>query len=196
MKPPKHLIWLDLETTGLDPMTDLVLEVYACAASFERPLSLEGPSVHVVFPFKDWDDVDPVVIAMHAKSGLLAECAVVGSEYGRVYAASDSLLFDTFQSLGTDEDKLVLAGSSVHFDLAFVRRYFPRFASLLSHRVFDVSAQQLFCYALGMPEIPKGDEGLAHRAEADVRASVERAASLMNWIRRLGWMEPADGKKS
>ena len=78
------------------------------------------------------------------------------------------------------DERATFAGSSVHFDLGFIRVHMPRLAKRLSHRVYCVSAVQLFCRSLGMAKPPKGPE--PHRAAADVLASIERAKLCSDWL--------------
>lgn len=190
MSLPRYLCWLDLETTGTDPAQDAVIEVYAHFARFAEPWDLLDPD-HVamgdpgkfldrVLSCKTWDGVDSFVVDMHARSGLLVEAIksdvlapAVDEELVRALPADHVAMGD---------EEIVLAGSSVHFDLAFVRGSFPKFAKHLSHRVFDVSAMRLLAHALGMPYRETPEEEKAHRAKADVMESIRRGREAAIWL--------------
>jgi hypothetical protein len=118
----------------------------------------------------------PEARAMHAESGLLAECGRATTTMGEV---EDYLLTLVHGEPERGDDKPTLAGSTVHFDLGFLRAHAPRFAARLSHRCYDVSAVKLFCESLGMPRIPKGN---AHRAVDDVVESVRHARQCADWL--------------
>ena len=182
MSLPKTLIWLDLETTGLDPIRHTILECAAFKANFSAPFNLGEPNVRWIKRLQDWTNVSEHVVGMHQKSGLIGDCvaAPVGDS---TTAKLEKTLVETFgQFIHPDEqDKLVLAGSSVHFDLGFLREHCPKFAAMLSHRVFDVSALRLACYSLGMPEDPKSYP--VHRAVEDVLASRDLGQRCVAWLR-------------
>lgn len=184
----EYLCALDLETGGLNQQGDQVLEVFA---RFGRIVPATGwePSEHVtsrVLPLID--DVrkwHPAVVEMHSKNGLLLEArkAVVSEDSSQAFANLDAELFEQAVKFrgergGDEKTPITLLGNTVHFDLGFVRRVFPRFAKTLSHRVFDVSACRLFCESLGMP---KSKAEPAHRAEADVAESLRFLAGLREY---------------
>ena len=75
--------------------------------------------------------------------------------------------------------KFLLAGSSIHFDLGFLRVHMPKLAAKFSHRLFDVSAIKLFCESLGMPKLPKAE---AHRAMVDVEESFAHYKACADWV--------------
>lgn len=197
-----RLIWLDLETSGLNPSKHAILEVAVGFADLSVPFELKTMDPFVL----RFDDVHthgveckepgavvvglgtddgpcpacsfaPEARAMHAKNGLLAECRTSTTTVGEV---EDYLLTLVHGEPERGDDKPTLAGSTVHFDLGFLRAHAPRFAARLSHRCYDVSAVKLFCESLGMPRIPKGN---AHRAVDDVMESIQHAKRCAEWLR-------------
>lgn len=166
------LLWLDLETTGLDPQTDTILEVCVMAAPIEDPFTAVPLCAGVIH--HDGAGLSDFILDMHTKNGLLAECAV------SPYTLADA---DTALAAALPPDalraNLVLAGSSVHFDLGFVRAHLPKFASQISHRIYDVSSVKLFCQSLGMPTFRKAD---AHRASPDILESIDHARECARWL--------------
>lgn len=173
------LVWLDLESTGLDPARGKILEVAAAVADLSAPFDL-GPFVSRVLPFSEWQYtlMDDYVRAMHTKNGLLFDC----DQSGRLIGEVEQELINLLPEPGTyeREDTPTLAGSSVHFDHAWLRVHMPTLAARFSHRHYDVSAVKLFCRSLGMPKQPAAE---AHRAEADVRESVAHAELCVRWLR-------------
>ncbi len=175
--PRPRLFWLDLETTGLNPLTDRILEIAVAEAEFGNPFWLLTPGVDSWVLHHDGRGLSPFIVDMHTKNGLLAECAAAHHSVEHV----ERELLQIIPESDTKEGKPVLAGNSVHFDLSFIRQWMPRLASRLSHRVYDVSAVKLFARSLGMPDGEKGPE--PHRAREDVKASLDQASRLASWLR-------------
>jgi len=174
------LLWLDLETTGLDPRACSILEIVVMQADFATPFEAE-PRYHAIFRH-DGTGLSTFIRDMHTKNGLLAECE---ASWLCVEEADEALSVLLLQP-----ESSVLAGSSIHFDLGFLREHMPKFAKLLSHRLYDVSAIKLFCESLGMPKLPKAE---AHRAQADVLESIDHAQRCAAWVVALPAYTYANG---
>lgn len=161
------IVFLDIETTGLAPDRDLILEVAAAAVDPQlNPVS--GFAAVLQRPRSDaFPRADAYVQKMHTENGLWQECNA--SEITLV-AATDALCA-WLDSLG--EGKHTLAGDSVHFDLSFLRVSMPLVAQRFSHRLLDVSAFRVARELLGYPAQDFGP--VAHRAQADVMASIAKA---------------------
>lgn len=169
------LFWLDLETTGLDPINNYPLEIVVYEAELETPFDVKkiygavfrysGPTIYT----------DKFVREMHTNNGLWLECMNSKIE---PYQAEEELLKIVPEA--PDRESLsVLAGSSIHFDHEFLKNHMPTLAKRFSHRHYDVSAVMLFARSMGMPKLPKAE---AHRAEADVLESIVNARKCAEWF--------------
>lgn len=171
-----QFLWFDLETTGLDPATGRVLEFAAVLCEDAR-----GDDFAVVQQFSGVVHVAPdelralpidlAVMKMHHANGLWAAVR----ESTTTIAEVDAFLSALADSItGGRKRAITLAGSSVHFDLAWCRVHMPAFAEYLSHRVFDVATlrRAVDSWAPAPVEWPRRD---AHRALDDVLASIAEA---------------------
>lgn len=178
MKDPR-LVFLDLETTGLDPERDQILELGLVVTTPELEEIAAWSSVigHDAHP----EDLvpDAFVRAMHEKSGLIEDIrrqVMLSSWRERasepphrtptyVERTALSVLRDFGLARGT-----TLAGFSVHFDRSFLHRHMPTLDRFFDYRMLDVSA--LKCLEdRWVGERPKTEP--AHRALPDCRAAIE-----------------------
>lgn len=172
------LVFLDLETTGLDPKTSRILEVAAAHVDESTFQPVNGisfacapnPGIVVCPP-------GTVPYEMHTRNGLLQEIAD-----GKALNPSDAIqaICGWLAGLPRNEDGLhTLAGNSVHFDLAFLKNEWAPAAAMFSHRLLDVTALKLARKYAVLPECPihAGDK---HRAQGDVMASIAQARWLMS----------------
>lgn len=175
-----QLVWIDLETSGLDPVMCQILEISVALSTLDDPFNAKHV-YHGVLGIDDSVHFDRIALEMHQKNGLLEECRQSKLHWQDVTEALSPLI-----PIVEDRDsKPTFAGASVHFDASFVRardRY-PRstpFSSRFTHRVYDVSAIKLFCRSLGMPKL---DHGQAHRTVADVNEAIAHAKMCAEWLK-------------
>lgn len=173
-------IWIDLETTHLDPARGHILELAVVATEAEAPEYREVASQawvikHPYRPGIDWDDIlSEQLFQMHGQSGLLDD-----SDGGVSLAEAEAGLLNFLRYFGNPAPgREPIAGSSPHFDRGWLQHHLPTAARYFNHRVFCASALKRFVLDHGV-EWPvsdgEGSGGGAHRALADVRHSIETA---------------------
>jgi oligoribonuclease len=169
------LLFLDLETTGLDPARDSIIEV-AWAFTDEAFNVIGEPRTFLVEP-KSWDALfdalraREVVREMHKASGLFEELTneeTVGTHHVAEVLEGEIRALPAHTSLH-------LAGYSVHFDRSFLERNSFGFClDLIHHRHLDLSSVKLLLDAVGVAYVTPIN-GNPHRALADVIDSIEQA---------------------
>lgn len=176
-------IWCDIECSGLDPRgpSPYVLELALVATTADaeyRELAHQSWVVGWDLTDADWRRVlDPAVYEMHTRNGLLLEVPF-GTPQG--VAEDEALRF--VQHFGNPAPgREPIAGSSVHFDRGWLAVHMPRLLRQFSHRCFDASTLTKFARDLGF-ELPKAEP--AHRALADVRASIQLARDVARAVYR------------
>lgn len=135
--PPDHpLLWLDLETTGVDETKDSIIEVGVVVTTSSLSIDL-GEWVSYAKPT---DEAlgrmmrTPAVLEMHEANGLYDELMLKDlPTIGRV----DHELCTWLDSIHSGQ--FVLAGSGVgHFDRRFIKAQMPKLDRRLRHWCIDV----------------------------------------------------------
>jgi len=170
------LLVLDLETDGLDPQQNIILEVGAILLDQNDDART---SWQFLCPHRGLDHVDPVVVGMHTKNGLWRDCM----QHGRDPEEVDALLATGLRSYGAADRQVVLVGYSIHFDLSFMHAQMPETARLLSHRIRDIGAmaRTLRDWGVDFPELPE----MPHRGLEDARIEHRGYLAIKHWVRSL-----------
>ena len=168
------LAWIDLETTGLRPHADPILEVALIVTDANLETLTERS--WVVRPSIAGEEYTEVTLQgvltdyvreMHEKSGLLAEIWS-GRKKSEV---EDEMLAIMSEHFG--RERALLAGSSPHFDHGFINKQLQRVDRRLSYRHLDVSVFERAA-ELWKPEAKYTSPSRepAHRALDDIRWSI------------------------
>lgn len=180
------LLWLDLETTGLDETKGEILE-FGCSLSYlaQPDMPIAEPFSTVVCP-ADLNAavkaMDPFVVDMHTRSGLLAELRLGNA--GVPIEVLEEALLDMFPERKMRDQMPMLAGLNVgNFDLRWIKRHLPRFAKRLHYRVLDMRTVRLFCQSVGMPPQPEPDA--PHRVMGDIDKAIELWSQCRDYVQGL-----------
>lgn len=176
---PDMLLWMDVETTGLDPDHDRILEVelrctdmrgVLCVGGFHRVIGLKGRKASITDGnLKAW--------RMHCANGLL-EDALDG---GYTEEATANALEEYVDSLA-QSFTLHPAGSNPQFDLDFITRLCPNLP-LHYHRI-DMATLRDSLEATGWDVKPEGEASItsAHRTSTCLDRDIHQYARLIRGL--------------
>jgi oligoribonuclease len=162
----KNLVWIDLEMTGLEVETQVILQA-ALIITNERLEILSEEAYDIWQPESAFVNMTPFVQDMHEKNGLLK----------RVRASRVELKFAEAQMLGTIAAwctyQATLAGNSIWQDRKFIDKYMPGLSSFLHYRMLDVSALKTVAQRWYPPACQfKKPSVREHDALVDIRNSI------------------------
>jgi oligoribonuclease len=170
---PNHLVWLDMEMTGLDPDRDRVIEIAIVVTDAQLEVIAEGPVLAVHQSDAVLAAMDAWNTATHGKSGLVQR--VRESTVDEAEAERRCLAFlDPLVPAG----KSPMCGNTICQDRRFMARHMPRLEAWFHYRNLDVSTVK----ELARRWKPALLEGLKkhgrHEALADIHESI---AELRYW---------------
>jgi oligoribonuclease len=168
---PNHLIWIDMEMTGLSPERDRILEVAIIVTDANLVTVAEAPVwvVHqddaVLEAMDSWNQ------STHGKSGLIAK--VKASQLNEAEVEAQAL---AFLAQHTAPKTSPMSGNSICQDRRFLARSMPALEDWFHYRNLDVSTLKELVRRW-KPELMKGipKEG-KHEALADVLESIQELA--------------------
>lgn len=172
-------LWIDLETTGLYPRVDHILEAgwMVTDENLRGKGHLQSSVVTASKAAIGYIKTSPFIHDMHTKSGLLE--ALMGTETLVIEDVEERIL-EAIMDYPEDEP-WYLAGASVHFDRAFIDSWMPTLAEKLHHRIFDTSSLKLFAKSVGI-EVKQEPQVVQHRVEGDIQYCYEYALGLRDIV--------------
>jgi oligoribonuclease len=164
------LAWMDLEMTGLDPVRHVIVEIATVITDDELTVVAEGPDMVIKASEAELAEMDAVVRAMHAKSGLLA---AIGASSTTLAEAGESTLAFLRQHI-PEAATVPLCGNSIGTDRRFLARWLPEIETFFHYRSIDVSTVKELArrwYPDSLAEAPK--KAGTHRALGDILESIQ-----------------------
>ncbi len=181
-----HLIWLDMEMSGLDPEVCRVLEVAIVITDKDLNTVAEGPVLVVYQPDAVLDAMDEWNKNTHGRSGLIDK--VKASTLTEDEASRQMI---DFLANHVPKGASPLCGNSVHQDRRFMVRYMPKLEAYFHYRNLDVSTLKELA-ARWAPEVKKSfQKKTRHTALADVYESIDELKHYRDHFIRLPQAVPA-----
>lgn len=186
-KELKHLLWLDLEMTGLRPLIDRITEVAAIVtdmdlnevATYQTGVKHPRELLEKLTGESEWH------LQQESYTREMIEHSLAGKpeqfvqdellEFIKKYIGL-SMKPENFPfTKGSLEAKgeIYLAGNSISADRAFIESWWPDVARVLDYRMLDVSSFKLWYEANGIKKFEKKNK---HRALDDIRESIAEFA--------------------
>ena len=158
---------MDLEMTGLDPVEDRILEVAAIATDWDFKEIATYTAVVKVGPRlmksrmvgEFWEKFPEVRAALQTQN-----------ESGKNGRTVENELIAFVDEHFDADDRVLLAGNSIHQDRKFIDNEWGRLSKRLHYRMLDVSAWKVVFDGKYGKRFAKPE---AHRALDDIRGSIE-----------------------
>ncbi|MEW9797415.1 oligoribonuclease [Alteromonas sp. CYL-A6] len=167
-KHDQNLVWIDMEMTGLDPETCVVMEIATIVTDPQLNVLAEGPVIAIHQPDSVLDNMDEWCTRVHGESGLTQRCRE--STVDEAEAARQTI---AFLSKYVDAGKSPLCGNTIGQDRRFMVKYMPELEAYFHYRSIDVSTIKELARRW-KPEVLDGftKKGV-HLALDDIRESIE-----------------------
>ena len=172
---------MDLEMTGLDPVEDRILEVAVIAtdldfkeiATYEAAVKVESGL------FKDRIEAAPDFwnTFPDVRDALIKQNDSENAKSG--HAVEEELMKFIDKYFDTD-DRVLLAGNSIHQDRKFIDNEWPQLGKRLHYRMLDVSAWKVVFEGKYKKKFAKPE---SHRALDDIRGSIQELKYYLGKVR-------------
>ena len=163
-----HLLWVDMEMSGLRPEVDRILEIAIVVTDSDLQFVAEGPVLVIHQPDAVLDAMDSWNKSTHGRSGLIDR--VRESQITEAHAEQTLIEFVRHY---VPEGKSPMCGNSICQDRRFMARYMPMLEGWFHYRNLDVSTVKELARRW-RPEVARGfAKRSAHTALADIQESIE-----------------------
>ena len=162
-----HLVWIDMEMSGLNPDADRILEIALVVTDAQLNTVAEGPVMIVHQPDAVLAAMDDWNKSTHAKSGLIEKVKAATQTEAQVESRVLAFLAEHVPAKTSP-----MCGNSVHQDRRFLARHMPELEAYFLYRNLDVSTLKELAKRW-KPEIMAGlvKHG-RHEALADIHESI------------------------
>ncbi|MFZ9140914.1 MAG: oligoribonuclease [Burkholderiaceae bacterium] len=163
-----HLIWVDMEMSGLDPEANRILELAVVVTDGQLNVVAQGPVLVIHQTDEHMATMDAWNQGTHGRSGLTEKV----KQSTLTEAQGEAQILEFLKTV-VPAGKSPMCGNTIHQDRRFMARYMPALEAYFHYRNLDVSTIKELCRRW-RPEVYKGFEKKgAHTALADILESIE-----------------------
>jgi oligoribonuclease len=166
-----RLIWIDLEMTGLDTVSDQILEIATIVTDSQLNELAQGPVIAIGHTQDTMNAMDEWNTRQHASSGLTAR--VLASETSLQQAEIATL---DFLRQHVEQRASPMCGNSICQDRRFLARQMPTLEAFFHYRNLDVSTLKIIAQIWAPDVAARFNKESEHRALADIRDSIAELA--------------------
>ncbi len=181
-----HLIWVDMEMTGLDPQRDRIIEVALVITDSQLNWVAEGPVLAIHQSEALLSGMDQWNKSTHAKSGLIERVRHSPLDEGQ----AEALLLD-FLRLHVPAGESPMCGNSICQDRRFMAQSMPELERYFHYRNLDVSTLKELSKRWKPSVYGTFKKSGKHEALADIMESIAELRHYREHFLRLE--EPPSG---
>jgi oligoribonuclease len=162
-----HLIWIDLEMTGLDTQNDHIIEIATVVTDADLSVLAEGPVIAIHQEDEILAGMDQWNTNQHGRSGLTARVRASTATEGQAELATLRFL-EQWVPKGASP----MCGNSICQDRRFLARWMPRLEAHFHYRNLDVSTVKELARRWAPPLAEGFSKESRHLALDDIRDSI------------------------
>jgi oligoribonuclease len=163
-----NLVWVDMEMTGLEPDTDLIIEVAVVVTDLHLNILAEGPVFAIHQSDEALDKMDSWNKGTHGRSGLIDR--VKASTVSEAQAETELI---AFLKQWVPAGKSPMCGNTICQDRRFMVRGMPKLEAFFHYRNLDVSTLKELCKRWKPGIVGGFKKHQKHTALADIIESIE-----------------------
>ncbi|CAL4325507.1 oligoribonuclease [Buchnera aphidicola] len=129
-----HLIWIDLEMTGLNPKKNKIIEIATLVTDKNLKILSEGPVIPIYQPQKEISLMNSWNKNVHTNNGLIKR--VQKSCFNEKKAEKETI---KFLKKWVPKNTSPICGNSIGQDRRFLYEYMPKLEKFFHYRCIDVS---------------------------------------------------------
>ncbi|MBD2857899.1 oligoribonuclease [Spongiibacter sp. KMU-158] len=175
----QHLIWIDLEMTGLDTLNDHIIEIATVVTDENLNIVAEGPVLAIHQSDEVLAGMDEWNTNQHGKSGLLKRVRETGMN-----AIEAERLTLAFLDKHVAQGASPMCGNSICQDRRFLAREMPKLEAFFHYRNLDVSTLKELCKRW-RPDLADFSKSSKHLALDDIRDSINELKHYRDHFLRI-----------